>query len=125
MTEQEVIKWMEERLDGTNAERSALGMIMADVEEHGFDSFLDIPPETVIADYISVSDKVTQEVVDDFKAMFEQEQQLDSWGVEQSLRLNAPASLAAMRDGMTDIMQSLFHYIETQRMANTLIEHED
>jgi len=116
---------MSERLDGNNARKSAFGMIMADIEQYGFQSFLDMPPETIISEYLAVTEDVTQDAVDYFKALFIQEQELDELGIDQSMRLNPPESIEAMRNGMTDIMKSLLHYIETQRMANKLIEHEE
>ena len=124
MTEQEVIKWMETYLQGTMPERTALGMIKADIDEVGFESFLELPPETIIESYLVVADEVTQDAVDDFKALFSQESELDELGIGQSLRLNPSESMQALRNGMTDIMKSLMLYIEVQRMANTLVEHE-
>ena len=114
--------WMEEYLKGEGARKSALMMIQADIEQYGFETFLEMPPETVISEYITVSEEVTQEAVDDFRAMFNQELELAELGIEQSFKLNPPATMAAMRNGMTDIMKSLLLYVETQRMANTLME---
>ena len=125
MTEQEVIKWMETYLQGTMPERTALGMIKADLDEVGFDTFLQLPPETIIESYLVVADEVTQDAVDDFKALFSHENDLDELGIGQSLRLNPSESMQALRNGMTDIMKSLMLYIEVQRMANTLVEHEE
>jgi hypothetical protein len=125
MTEQEVIQWMSERLDGDVARKSAFGMIMADVNQYGFQTFLDMPPETIISEYLVVTEELTQDAVDCFKTLFAQEQELDSLGIDQSLRLNPSESVEAMRNGMTEIMKSLLHYIETQRMANTMIYNEE
>ena len=125
MTEQEVIEWMETYLQGEKSRSTTFGMIRADIMDYGFDGFLDLPPETIIESYLQVTDEITQEAVDDFKAMFNQEIDLDSLGIDQSFRLNPPQTMQAMRDGMTDIMKSLMLYIEVQRMANTLIEHEE
>jgi hypothetical protein len=47
--------WMESYLDGTKAETSALGMIKADIVEYGFDTWLEMPPETIIECYLQVS----------------------------------------------------------------------
>lgn len=122
MTEKEIMTWMEEYLEGNSARKSALMMIQADIEQYGFETFLEMPPETVISEYIAVSEEVTQEAVDDFRAMFNQELELAELGIEQSFKLNPPATMAAMRNGMTDIMKSLLLYVETQRMANALME---
>ena len=63
MTEQEVMNWMERYLNGTKAETSALGMIKADITEHGFDTWLEMPPETIIHTYLEVSEEISQELV--------------------------------------------------------------
>jgi hypothetical protein len=125
MTETEVIKWMENYLDGTAAEKSAMGMIRADINEHGFQTFLEMPPETIIATYLSVSEEISQELVDSFTTMFTQEQDLADLGIEQSFRLDPAESVVAMRNGMTDIMRSLLCYVDVQRMANALIEEDE
>ena len=116
---------METYLQGTMPERTALGMIKADLDEVGFDTFLQLPPETIIESYLVVADEVTQDAVDDFKALFSQENDLYELGIGQSLRLNPSESMQALRNGMTYIMKSLMLYIEVQRMANTLVEHEE
>ena len=125
MTEQEVMNWMETYLEATMPERTALGMIKADIDEYGFDTFLELPPETIIESYLVVADEVTQDAVDDFKALLSQEMELDELGLEQSFRLNPSESMQAMKNGMTDIMKSLMLYIDTQRMANNLIESHE
>jgi len=125
MTETEVIKWMENYLDGTAAEKSAMGMIRADINEHGFQTFLEMPPETIIATYLSVSEEISQELVDSFTTMFTQEQDLEDLGIEQSFKLDPAESVVAMRNGMTDIMRSLLCYVDVQRMANALIEEDE
>ena len=126
MTEQEVMEWMESYLVGTQAETSALGMIKADINEHGFDTWLEMPPETIIHTYLEVSEEISQELVDSFTTMFAQEQDLEDLGIEQNFTLDPTECVSAMRNGMTDIMRSLLCYVDVQRMANALItENED
>tara|TARA_R100001591_G_scaffold115688_1_gene131567 strand:+ start:750 stop:1103 length:354 start_codon:yes stop_codon:yes gene_type:complete len=116
---------MKEYLDGTKAEKSAFGMIKADIADYGFQGFLDMPPEAVIESYMEVTEEISQELVESFKTIFQQEQDIESLGIEQSMRLDPAESVIAMRNGMTDIMRSLYSYIEVQRMANTLIEENE
>ena len=125
MTQQEVIEWMEKYLDGTKAETSALGMIKADIAEHGFETWIELPPETIIHTYIEVSEEISQELLDSFATMFTQEKDLDELGIEQNFTLDPTECVTAMRNGMTDIMRSLLHYIDVQRMANTLIAEDE
>ena len=125
MTQQEVIEWMEKYLDGTKAETSALGMIKADIAEHGFETWIGLPPETIIHTYIEVSEEISQELLDSFATMFTQEKDLEELGIEQNFTLDPTECVTAMRNGMTDIMRSLLHYIDVQRMANTLITEDE
>lgn len=125
MTEQEVMNWMESYLDGTKAETSALGMIKADIAEHGFDTWLEMPPETIIHTYLEVSEEISQELVDSFTTMFAQEQDLEDLGIEQNFTLDPTECVTAMRNGMTDIMRSLLCYVDVQRMANSLITEDE
>lgn len=125
MTQQEVIEWMEKYLDGTKAETSALGMIKADIAEHGFETWIELPPETIIYTYIEVSEEISQELLDSFATMFTQEKDLEELGIEQNFTLDPTECVTAMRNGMTDIMRSLLHYIDVQRMANTLIAEDE
>ena len=98
---------------------------MADIEQYGFQTFLDMPPETIVSEYLVVTEELTQDAVDCFKLSLLKNKDLASLGIEQSMRLNPTESVEAMRNGMTDIMSSLLHYIETQRMANTMIYDEE
>ena len=125
MTEQEVMEWMESYLVGTKAETSALGMIKADIREFGFDTWLEMPPETIIHTYLEVSEEISQELVDSFTTMFSQEQDLEDLGIEQNFTLDPTECVTAMRNGMTDIMRSLLHYVDVQRMANALTTQDE
>jgi len=125
MTQQEVMEWMETYLNGTMPEKSALGMIKQDIKEYGFDTFLEMPPETIIQSYIEISEEVTSDLVNDFRALFDQERQIEDLGLEQSMRIDPGDSMMALRNGMSDIMQSMLLYVDVQRMANTLIEEDE
>jgi hypothetical protein len=126
MTEQEVMSWMESRLIETKAKTSAMGMINTDIAEVGFESWLTLPPDTIVASYLQVTEEISQDMVDSFVTMFSQESDLRELGIEQTLTLDPSECIGVVRNGMTDIMRSLFHYIETQRMANDLIkQHEN
>ena len=81
--------------------------------------------QRIIESYRQVADEITQEAVDDFRALFNQERELDELGLEQSFRLNPPASMQAMRDGMADVLESIVLYVEVQRIANTLIQEDE
>ena len=119
------MEWMETYLDGTMPEKAALGMIKQDIKEYGFDTFLEMPPETIIQSYIEISEEVTSDLVNDFRALFDQERQIEDLGLEQSMRIDPGDSMMALRNGMSDIMQSMLLYVDVQRMANTLIEEDE
>ena len=62
MTEQEVISWMESRLTETKAKTSAMGMIKTDVAEIGFEAWLTLPPDTIVASYLQVTEEISQDL---------------------------------------------------------------
>ena len=125
MTAHEVMDWMESYLSVTKAETSAKGMIKADIAEFGFDGWLHMLPENIVSSYLDVTEEISQELVDSFTTLFSQEKDLQELGIEQSMKLDPSECGSAMRNGMTDIMRSLFHYVESQRMAHILIHHAD
>jgi len=43
MNEHEVIEWIETYLDGTNYELTAKGMILNDIDEYSFDTWISLP----------------------------------------------------------------------------------
>jgi hypothetical protein len=82
-------------------------------------------PERVVSSYLDVTEEISQELVDSFTTLFSQEKDIQELGIEQSMTLDPSECISAMRNGMTDIMRSLFHYMETQRMAHILIYNEE
>lgn len=125
MTEAKVITWMSEYLDGGNDRKSALGMIMQDINEYGFETWLEMPAEAVVSCYLDITEELMDELVTDFKTMLAQEDELASLGLEQSMRIDAGESLESFKDGTIDILRSLLLYIQTQRQAQALYIHED
>lgn len=125
MTEPEVIKWMSEYLDGNTARTSARGMIMQDIKEYGFEDWLEMPAEVIVACYIDITEELMDELVSDFKTMLSQEDELASLGLEQTMRIDAGESLEAFKNGTIDILRSLLLYLETQIKAQALYIHEN
>lgn len=118
MTQEEVIQWMKEHLDGTKAEQTALGMILNDIDEHGFENWLDLPAIPIVEWYMEATNEVAAQLVEDFKSMLSFEDGLDELGIEQSLRLDPVSAMGGFKDGVMDIMKSLLIYLITQEMAN-------
>ena len=119
MTQKEIMEWMEEYLDGTKPEQTALGMIKADINEHGFENWLNLPAIPIVEWYTQATEEVATQLVNDFKGMMELEKELGSLGIEQSSRLDPVASVEAFKDGAMDVMKSLLIYLLTQEMANS------
>tara|TARA_Y100000004_G_C8901048_1_gene406420 strand:- start:39 stop:422 length:384 start_codon:yes stop_codon:yes gene_type:complete len=118
MTETQVIDWMTKHLsEGTKPEQTALGMIMADVNEHGFDGWLNIPAVKVVEWYIETTEEVASELVNDFRVMRAQEKELSDMGISQSYTLDPDSSMEAFKDGVIDIITSLHIYLVTQELA--------
>ena len=118
MTEQQVIEWMEGYLDGTKTELTALGMIKSDINEYGFQAWLDMPSIPIVESYLQATEEVATQLVEDFKAMKQVERELDDVGIEQTFVLDPESSMEAFKDGMVDIIKSLMIYLVTQEMAS-------
>lgn len=118
MTEHEVMEWMEKYLDGTKVEITALGMIKADIDEHGFENWLNMPAIPIVEWYLQTTNEVATQLVSDYKMMLEQEKELDELGISQSLKLDPVQSMDAFKNGVVEVFQSLLVYLTTQEMAN-------
>lgn len=118
MTEQQVMEWMEDYLDGTKVEATALGMIKADIDEHGFENWLNMPAIPIVEWYLQTTREVATQLVHDYKNMLDQEKELDELGISQSLKLDPVQSMEAFKNGVVEVFQSLLVYLTTQEMAN-------
>jgi hypothetical protein len=118
MTEQQVMEWMEEYLDGTKVEATALGMIKADIDEHGFENWLNMPAIPIVEWYLQTTNEVATQLVSDYKMMLDQEKELDELGISQSLKLDPVQSMDAFKNGVVEVFESLLVYLTTQEMAN-------
>lgn len=118
MTEQEVMEWMEGYLDGTKVEATALGMIKADIDEHGFENWLNMPAIPIVEWYLQTTNEVATQLVSDYKMMLDQEKELDELGISQSLKLDPVQSMDAFKNGVVEVFESLLVYLTTQEMAN-------
>lgn len=125
MTKIEVIDWMREYLDGDSAKQSAFGMIMQDIGEFGFEQWLELPAEVIVASYVEVTEEVSKELVRDLGNLLSQEDELAELGVEQSMRIETLESIEGFREGMMSIMRSLLSYLEVREQAQALYEYEN
>ena len=123
MTEEEVLSWMKQYLDGSEPEKTAYGMIMSDISEYGFEAWLDMPAIVVVEMYVDATEEVGQSLVNDFKNMLSQEAVLDDLDIVQSMRLDPVLAMGAFKDGVMDVFRSLLIYLTTQEMANAY--HKD
>jgi len=118
MTQEQVMEWMEEYLDGAKAEQTALGMIKMDIAEHGFENWLSLPAIPIVEWYIKATEEVADQLVDDYKSIKGVEDIIGEAGIGQSYALREPESLVAFKDGIMDVMNSMLIYLTTQEMAN-------
>lgn len=119
MTEQQVMEWMEEFLDGGKVELTALGMIKTDIKEHGFENWLHMPAIPIVEWYLQTTNEVATQLVSDYKTMLDQEKDLEGMGIEQSMRLEPVQCMDAFKDGMLEVFESLLLYLTTQEMAQS------
>jgi hypothetical protein len=117
MNEHEVIEWIETYLDGTNYELTAKGMILNDINEYSFDTWINMPALNVVDGYLEATQEVATALVQDYKNMLSQESELDELGVTQTMRIDPVQSMEAFSEGMMDVFKSLSKYLEVKDMA--------
>mgnify|MGYP003132229610 CR=1 FL=1 len=122
MTQKKVMEWMEKYLDGTKAEQTALGMIKADIGEHGFDNWLELPAIPIVEWYISATEEVADQLISDYNSIKGVESIIGEAGIGQSYALDDEESLIAFKEGIMDIMNSMLIYLTTQEMAKAYYE---
>ena len=115
----EILDWMEEYLDGTNPERTALGFIKADIQEYGFDGWIDLDHEVVIESFYETTDEMSEMLGGELKTVLNQEQTLDELGIEQTMKIDQKELISSFRNGMLDIFKSMQIYFDVKRQAET------
>ena len=111
------MEWMTKYLDGTKSEQTALGMILLDIDEHGFDNWIDMPAIPIVEWYVQATEEVADQLVQDYSTIKDVEDIIGEAGIDQSYALKEPQSLIAFKDGIMDVMQSMLTYLTTQEMA--------
>lgn len=119
MNEQEVMDWMREQLgDGSNAEVSALGMMMADIGEFGFDAWLSLPCISIVDGYAETTASVFETLHDQYKFAFEEQQMLRDASIETSSEIDPAESIKLLCEGVIETFSSMSCYLELRSMAN-------
>lgn len=113
-----------EDIDGSNIALTASGMICADLEEFGFDAWVNMPAVKVVESHLEATEAVAEDLLEDIEAMISQEKQLDSLGVDQSMRIDTMQVLIGFKGGIMDIFRSLVLYFASQEQAKSLLQHD-
>jgi hypothetical protein len=111
------MEWMTKYLDGTKSEQTALGMILLDIDEHGFDNWIDMPAIPIVEWYVKATEEVADQLIQDYSTIKGVEDIIGRANIGQSYALKEPESLVAFKDGVMDIMNSMLIYLTTQEMA--------
>jgi len=122
MTQQEVIESIHVMLDdpidgGTNEELTALGMICADIEEFGFKAWLDMPAIKVVQSHIEATEAVAEDMLEDLEALINQESEIESLGVGQTMRIDTLNVAEGLKEGLMGVMKAMLLYLNTQEFA--------
>ena len=67
MGKDQILEWMIERANGTNWERTALGFCMTDIDEHGFEGWLDLPHDYVVESFLDTTYEVSNALMSDLR----------------------------------------------------------
>ena len=106
--------WLE---DGSNPEQTALGFIKADINERGFEGWLNMDAEMVTFSFYDTTEEMSNEITNDLSVMLGQENVLDDLGLEQTMRIDQHGLLLAFKKGMLDIFKSLQIYFDAKQQA--------
>lgn len=122
MTQQEVIESIHVMLDdpidgGTNEELTALGMICADIEEFGFEAWLDMPAIKVVESHIEATEAVAEDMLEDLETLINQESEIESLGVAQTMRIDTLNVAEGLKEGLMGVMKAMLLYLNTQEFA--------
>ena len=112
--------WLE---DGSHPEQTALGFIKADIQERGFEGWLNMDAEMVTFSFYDTTEEMSNEIMNDLSIMLSQENVLDDLGLEQTMRIDQHGLLLAFKKGMLDIFKSLQIYFDAKQQAE--IQYED
>lgn len=111
------MEWMHEHLDQTKTGKTALGMILLDIQELGFETWLRCPAIGVVEWYTKATEEVSDQLIKDYTTVSDIEDIIGEAGIRQSTRLNHTESLIAFKNGVMDVMNSMLTYLRTQEMA--------
>ena len=119
-TQEEIVTWMMQHLEGTQPELTARGFIMQDMWEcGGFENWIDLDPAVIIDSFYEVTSEVSEALMDDLQTAINQEDTLDQIGIDQSMRVDLRGLIASLRSGMLDIFKSMQIYFDVKRQAKT------
>ena len=111
---------------GTNWERTAFGFVMSDIDEYGFDDWLELPHDYVVESFLDTTYEVSNALMSDLRTILKQEQDLEDLGIEQTMRVDLAGLVEALNSGLLDVFRALQFYFELQTQANALYNaHQD
>ena len=127
MDSEQVINWMLQRAsDGTSYERTALGFCMTDIDEFGFEHWLELPNDYVVESFLETTYEVSNSLMADLRTILKQEQDLEDLGIEQTMRVDLAGLVETLNSGLLNVFRALQFYFELQTQANALYNaHQD
>lgn len=127
MDSEQVINWMLQRAsDGTSYERTALGFCMTDIDEFGFEHWLELPHDYVVESFLETTYEVSNSLMADLRTILKQEQDLEDLGIEQTMRVDLAGLVETLNSGLLNVFRALQFYFELQTQANALYNaHQD
>jgi hypothetical protein len=83
-----------------------------------------MPAVKVVESHLEATEAVAEDLLEDIEAMISQEEQLDSLGVDQSMRIDTMQVLIGFKGGIMDVFRSLVLYFASQEQAKSLLQHD-
>lgn len=124
MKKHEIIEYihvcLEDPIEKSNVDLTALGMICADIEEFGFEKWIHLSPQEIVQMHIDATSDVADDTLEDLAAIISQEKELDVLGIDQSMRVEIMPAMISFKNGMIEVMRSLERYFEMQQTSKQM-----
>ena len=113
--------------DGTKWERTAFGFIMTDIDEFGFEDWLELPHDYVVESFLNTTYEVSNSLMSDLRTILKQEKdELEELGIEQTMRVDLAGLVGHSTLGYWMYSEPFNFISRTQTQANALYNaHQD
>jgi len=114
-------QWIEDyfsTFEGSKCHFVAKGFVAADIEEcGGYPQWFALTPSQITDSFSETLDEVSDNLVNDYALMVDQESMLDSLNIGQSFTIDPVDLMKAYKSGISDVFVSMSIYFEVWELA--------